>query len=389
MTKALPLLILAILASLPAHGMYPQPELKDIPLQRLLTNLVKRAKAEPANKEVLHQLARTHAMAYASKLGDADAVKTWSGWDGKKTDQPWFGYEPPHVPYSKNVQADDGKKAEIAKAHLATAIETYRKALAVQPTDTTIKLGLAWCQDQAGEKSAAVALYREVAVAAWETESKSQGGLGNFVYVETVGYLIPLLDPAKSADEIALIKERKEKLLALPRAITPLVIPVGDRDTLDALVDREASVRFDLDGTGRQLEWPWITNAAAWLVFDPQNSGKITSAIQMFGSRSFLLFCSDGYAALALLDDNQDGVISGSELTALALWRDRNADGISDPGEVRPVASYGITSLSTHGQQHETGVPYCPVGVTFKDGTTRPTYDLILQSRRPGSDSHR
>ena len=191
MNKAFLILILAILASLPAHGKYGQPELKDIPLQRLLTNLGERAKAEPANKEVLHQLARTHAMAYASKIGDADAVKTWSGWDGKKTDQPWFGYEPPHVPYSKNVQAGDGEKAEIAKAHLATAIETYRKALAVQPTDTTIKLGLAWCQDQAGEKPAAVALYREVAVAAWEIESKSQGGLGNFVYVETVGYLIP------------------------------------------------------------------------------------------------------------------------------------------------------------------------------------------------------
>lgn len=387
MKTTLSLLLLAIFAGLPAEGRYARPELQDLPLQRLLTNLSERAKAEPANGEVLHQLARTHAMAYASKLGDADAVKTWSGWDGKKSEQPWFGYEPPHVPYSKNVQPGDGKKAEIAKAHLATAIETYRKALAAKPADITIKLGLAWCQDQAGQKPAATALYREVAAAAWETESKRQGGLGNFVYVETTGYLLPLLDPAKNADEIAMIKERQEKLLALPRAITPLVIPVGDRDDLPALVDREASVRFDLDGSGRQLAWPWITNAAAWLVFDPQNSGKITSAIQMFGSRSFLLFCADGYEALALLDDNRDGVISGPELTALALWRDGNADGLSDPGEVRPVASYGITSLSTRGQPHETGVPYCPAGVTFKDGSTRPTYDLILESRRPGSDS--
>ena len=389
MNKALPLLILAILACLPAHGMYLQPELKDIPLQRLLTNLTERAKAEPANSEVLHQLARTHAMAYASKLGDADAVKTWSGGNEKKSEQLWFGFEGPNVPYSRNVKVGDGKNTEIAKAHLAMAIATYRQALAAKPTDTTIKLGLAWCQDQAGEKPAAAILYREVAAAAWEIESKRSGGMGNFVYVETADYLLPLLDPAKDADEIVVLKERKEKLLALPRAVTPLIIPVGERDDLPALVDRAASVRFDLDGSGRQLEWPWLTNAAAWLVFDPQNSGKITSAIQMFGSRSFLLFCADGYEALALLDDNRDGVISGPELTALALWRDENSNGISDPGEVRSVASYGITSLSIHGQPHETGVPYCPVGVTFKDGTTRPTYDLILQSRRPGSDSRR
>ena len=77
---------------------------------------------------------------------------------------------------------------------------------------------------------------------------------------------------------------------------------------------------------------------------------------------------------------NSDGVISGPELAALALWRDANADGISDPGEVRPVADYGITTLSTHGQPHDAGFPFCPKGVGFKDGTTRPTYDLILLS---------
>jgi len=379
--KATISLLLTVLICLPAKGMYRQPELKDLPLERLLNNLTERAKVEPANSEILHQLARTHAMAYASKLGDADPVKTYSGWSGEQADQPWFGFEPPHVPYSQTVKAGSGKTADIAKAHLATAIETYRKALAAKPTDTTIKLGLAWCQDQAGEKATATTLYREVAAAAWEAENKSGGGLGNFVYVETVGYLLPLLDPAKDAAEIALINERKEKLLALPRAVTPLVIPVGEHNDLPALVNPAASVRFDLDGTGRQLAWPWITNLAAWLVFDPQHSGKITSSIQMFGSRSFLLFCSDGYEALALLDDNRDGILNGAELNALALWRDSNSNGLSDPGEVRSIESCGITSLSTRGQVHETGVPFCPTGVTYQDGAVRPTYDLILESK--------
>ena len=381
MKKILLVLFLALFNALPSHGMYLQPELQNIPLDRLLKNLAKNLQADPTNSELLHQLARTHAMAYSSKIGDADPVKIWSGWDGKKTAQLWFGPQPPQVPFATAVQSNDTEKVASAKAHLAKAIEIYQKALASNPKNQTMKLGLAWCQDQAGQKAAATILYREVADSSWATESKSQGGLGDFVYVESTGYLLPLLNPSKNADEIALIKQRKEHLLALPRAITPLVIPVGNHDNLSALLDPNARVHFDLDGSGRQLAWPWITNEAAWLVFDPQHSGKITSAIQMFGSRSFLLFCSDAYAALALLDDNHDGILSGEEITALALWRDRNANGISDLGEVLPLSSYGITSLSTRRQTHETGISYCPNGATYKDGSTRPTYDLILESK--------
>ncbi|MCE9610950.1 MAG: hypothetical protein K8R23_12210 [Chthoniobacter sp.] len=380
MNKILSLLLIAIVLCLPAFGMYIMPELKDLPLERLIKNLTERTQAEPGNSDALHQLARTHAMAYARKIGDAEPVKAWNGSQGKDPQQPFFGFDGPHVPFNQVAPTAEAQKAATAKAHLAKAIEVYEKALAAKPADPTIKLGLAWCRDQAGEKLAAMTLYRGVAAVAWEKENKSLGGLGNFLYVETVGYLIPLLDPARNADEIAVMKQRQEKLLALPRAVTPLIIPVGKDNDINALVNRHARVHFDLDATGRQLAWPWITKDAAWLVFDPQNSGKVTSAIQMFGSRSFLLFCRDGYQALALLDDNGDGVLSGPELAALALWRDTNADGLSDPGEVRPVADYGITTLSTHGQPHDAGFPFCPTGVTFKDGTTRPTYDLILQS---------
>lgn len=379
--RPLVILILSLCVCLSAKAMYMRPELQDIPLERLLANLEERAKAKPANAEALHQLARTHAMAYARKVGDADTVQAHEGYQKKKEAQPWFGFEAPHVPFNEVKPATDDKKIEVAKTHLAKAIETYTKALAAKPDDATIKLGLAWCQDQAGEKKAAKAGYREVAASAWELESKSHGGLGNFLYVETIGYLIPLLDPAKDAAEIATMNERKEKLLSLPRAITPIIVPVGNSDELSALVDRDARVRFDLDGTGRQLEWQWITHEAAWLVFDPKKTGKVTSAIQMFGNRSFMLFCRDGYEALSLLDDNHDGMIVGSELNGLSLWRDQNSNGICDPGEVTPVAGCGIQSLSTRSQQHSSGIPFSPSGVTFKDGTTRPTYDVILQSR--------
>ena len=379
--RILAILILSLCTCLSATARYLSPELQNIPLERLLANLEERAKAEPANVEVLHQLARTHAMAYARKIGDADSVQTSSGYQKKNEVQPWFGFEALHVPFHEVKPAADDKKMEVAKAHLTKAIETYKNAIKTKADDATIKLGLSWCQDQAGDKEAARAGYREVAASAWEKESKSHGGLGTFLYVETIGYLIPLLDAAKDAAEIATMNERKGKLLSLPRAMTPIIVPVGNSDELSTLVDRDARVRFDLDGTGRQLEWQWITKDAAWLVFDPKKSGKVTSAIQMFGNRSFLLFCRNGYEALALLDDNHDGIITGSELVGLSLWRDQNSNGICDPGEVTPVAESGIQSFSTRGQQHESGIPFCPTGVTYSVGTTRPTYDIILQSR--------
>ena len=384
MNKTLAILLIAISACIPAHSKFAYPELRDIPLERLIANIAERIKAEPANSETLHLLARVHAMTYAKNIADADSVKTWNGWDKKRADEPWFGPMPLHVPHNTIAQDANEKKTETAKAHLATAIETYKKALAIKPDDNTIKLGLAWCQEQAGEKAGAITLYRDVATSAWITESKStSAGLGHFLYVETAGYLIPLLDPTKGAAEIAVLRERTEKLQRLPRAKTPIIIPLAEHTALAPLINRDARVRFDLDGTGRQLEWQWITPDAAWLVFDPQHTGKITSAIQMFGNRSFLLFCPDGYQALSLLDDNRDGTLTGNELNSLALWRDANANGISEPGEVRPVTSHGITALSTHSQQHQTGIPFSPNGVTFQDGITRPTYDIILQTRPP------
>ena len=39
--------------------------------------------------------------------------------------------------------------------------------------------------------------------------------------------------------------------------------------------------------------------------------------------------------SLALLDTNHDGKLSGKELDALALWFDKNRDGVSQPGEVK------------------------------------------------------
>ena len=99
---------------------------------------------------------------------------------------------------------------------------------------------------------------------------------------------------------------------------------------------------------------------------------------------TFWLFWPNGYAALGALDDDRDGAIAGAELTGLALWRDANRNGTSEPGEVRPVGAWGIVKLShrfEYDARHPDEIAWSPRGVTFADGTVRPTFDLVLHRR--------
>src|SRR5262249_49754946 len=93
------------------------------------------------------------------------------------------------------------------------------------------------------------------------------------------------------------------------------------------------------------------------------------------------LFWETGYDALAALDDNHDGVLTGKELDGLALWHDANGNGISDPGEVKPLSEWGIVAISCKSERdpsHPDRIAFSKAGVTFRDGTTRPTFDLVL-----------
>jgi hypothetical protein len=94
------------------------------------------------------------------------------------------------------------------------------------------------------------------------------------------------------------------------------------------------------------------------LVYDPTGTGQVQSAEQLFGnwtfgaSHSFVnkvslnkgsqaedeYLWANGYEALAVLDTNSDGEISGEERALLALWFDDNQDGISQKGEVQSLA---------------------------------------------------
>jgi hypothetical protein len=120
-------------------------------------------------------------------------------------------------------------------------------------------------------------------------------------------------------------------------------------------------VQFKLNPNVNENWHTWKgSSAAPLLVYDPEKTGRVSSGSQLFGNWTFggkkqsLLNSSvdsqtsewkHGYEALATLDRNFDGTISGKELDSLSLWFDVNKDAKSQQGEVRPIVDSGIVEL--------------------------------------------
>jgi tetratricopeptide (TPR) repeat protein len=366
------------LAGTAAWGMYVMPETRNVPVARLVNNLERQLAAEPKNEDIHIKLARLYGMAYAVNADEVPAVTLRNG----EQETVWFGLEPHLIPY-KAEPAPDASRAAASRKYLQKALDHYRKALDLNPASLLARLGYGWALQQADDTPSAVAEYRRVIARAWPKEqSKRFAQLGERFYTqEAAGYLIPLLDPERDAAEIAELRSYISRLQRIPRPITPLAIPLSDGSTERSIIDLDAQVAFDADGAGLRRAWTWITPEAGWLVYDATHAGRITSALQWFGNVTFWLFWSNGYEALAALDDDGNGELSGTELRHLAIWHDADRDGISDPGEVRSLADHGIVSLSCRFTRGD-GVLITAksnAGARFSNGRVRPTYDVILR----------
>jgi hypothetical protein len=404
-------LVFVLASGLKADAMFMFYQTESVPIARVFTNLQQRLAKNTNDFEITYYLARLNSMVYSTNLTHVN-VRT-------NNDLPQFEHPAFDTGVPGGVQQFSSPAARtIALDHLTNAIILYQRALYLLKKSTNIyektwmicptQLGLAWSLAQAGRTNDAISMCRKALNVAWKQEvtgdfdfrqwvkdamddvhagrnplrNHAHGSLGPGISYseETISSLLKLLDPVKDASEIAKLKNDQKTLQSMGRAITPILIPMEAGLRFDELVDERARVPFDLDGSGLNREWQWITPRAGWLVYDPAGSGKISSALQMFGSVTFWIFWPNGYAALSSLDDNGDGVLSGQELLGLAIWNDKNGNGISDPGEVIPLEALGICEISCHCILEENGVHWNPRGVTFVDGRARATYDWIVPS---------
>ncbi len=371
--------ILSLMTAAPA-AIYMRPDIENVPVARLVTNLERELAASPKNADLHLRLARLYAMAYAANADQLPATAL-GGKDRATKQEVWFGHEPNLVPERVAPGAD---RSEASKGYLKKSLGHYQTAVELDPNNLVARIGYGWALEQSGNKTGAIAEYRAVIEKAWPKEQGVKfAQLGQRFYTEEAArYLTPLLDPRRDAAEIAELRARTGKLAGVPRPITPIAIPLSDAATVKTIVDLNAAVPFDADGSGRQRAWTWISAEAGWLVYDASGRGRITSALQWFGESTFWAFWENGYEALSALDDNGDGELRGAELRHLAIWHDANRNGRSEPGEVRSLAQHGIDAVSCRFSKGD-GIytaAWSEAGVRFSQGRTRPTYDVILRT---------
>ena len=386
-----PAIVALAMICAPLGAEFARVTLENVPIDRLIANLERRSREDPADLLLRLNLARVHAMAFARKTDKAQIRK------GREQDGVWVGAvyvpDPLHTQFPVKAARDEAAE-KVARTHLEKALGLYREILAVAPStpvpgswgrrfDRVAQLGLGWCLAESGDREAAIAALRQVVDSGWPADRTdlSFPDRQRSLTEEAIRYLVPLLDREKEKEEIARLRSRASELSRMPRPITPLAIPLRPHLSALDITDFEAGVLFDADGSGIAKRWTWITPDAGWLVFDRRGTPQIDSALQLFGNVTFWLFWENGYRALRALDDNGDRQLTDRELESLAIWHDRNVNGQSEPGEVRPLSDWRVVALSCEYEidpAHPDEIAYSPAGVTFRDGSSRQTFDIVL-----------
>lgn len=128
---------------------------------------------------------------------------------------------------------------------------------------------------------------------------------------------------------------------------TPLLI-VLDGAPVAYTPAREES-RFAIDGLSA-LRTDWPTARTPWIARDLDGDGVIADGRELFGSGTVLpdgQRARDGFVALAVLDDNADGVIDARDRawSELLAWSDRDGDRRGQGAELAPLSSL-VESIS-------------------------------------------
>jgi Ca2+-binding RTX toxin-like protein len=128
----------------------------------------------------------------------------------------------------------------------------------------------------------------------------------------------------------------------------PLVLDL-DGDGIET-VSATGAVLFDHDGDGVRSGTGWISSDDGILVLDRNGNGLIDSGRELFGADTVLSdgsTATSGFAALADLDANDDGVFDAQDgqYNNVRVWRDLNQDGVSQANELFTLNQLGVASI--------------------------------------------
>jgi len=372
-----------------------------VPVERLVSNVSKFVENNPKDAQGHYTLGRIHSLAFVR--GTAPVQIAGNVDDGSALPQ-FPPYESVQTP-----RANEKTPTDQDLDHLSASLRSYLTASQLNPKKSLYWLGLGWMQEQgmpfaarvglptaAGAKVVSAAAWREAALASYrrayaldvESDMKS-GHLGpgadSVISLEAAEGIVRLQEAKPQLTgpekvEFAQVKKTIEQFSRIPRVVTPIIFPLERPASLASLLSNGPTVTFDLAADTRGERWPWVNARAGILVWDPARTGRITSGAQLFGTATWSMYWSDGYAPLTALDDNHDGWLTGHELDGIGVWNDRNGNAVSEAGEVKPLASYEVKRIAVRQSGHTGGVPSHPRGMQRMDGTYLPTYDWMPAS---------
>lgn len=107
------------------------------------------------------------------------------------------------------------------------------------------------------------------------------------------------------------------------------------------------TVSFDIDGDGEEEQIEWLSGDGDGLLVDNRDGNALDdmSGVRLFGDQGGQYV--NGYHKMSeLLDANQDGVLTGEELTGLQFWID-DGDAVAEENEFVDVQEYGVSEIGT------------------------------------------
>jgi hypothetical protein len=361
-----------------AWGKFAMPT--NAPVERLVSNMAEYVKTHPRDANGYYTLGRIHYLAFALNSPEipSDQEMQSSRYPGHPAGQ---SHDPSAIPEAQRA------------THLKEAVRLLKRALELDPKNGLYELGMACVLEDGQPEWREVAIthylaaYRHSIAEDQTITRKPMHGLHSLVSYEAgSSYLQLVKERGVKNSEAGTAKQIEEKIAAmdkLPRGpVSPIVLSLRSGVALSDLLAPDVRVNFDLDGTGRAQSYAWLGPDTALLIWDPQHTGEVTSGRQLFGNVTWWMFWENGYQALAALDDDHDGWLRGPELAGLALWFDRNQNGVCDPGEVVPIEQSGVEALAVRATGWDGASPMNANGLRLKDGRVLPTWDWVVVAQR-------
>gem|GEM_PF-4879521 len=165
--------------------------------------------------------------------------------------------------------------------------------------------------------------------------------------------------------------------------VDPLVIDLDG----NGIAFTSSDHNFAMTPDGLTRAEGWVNADDGFLVLDKNANGQVDDISEMF-SEYFSDGATSGMAALSAFDENADQVLNSNDaiFSELSIWQDLNSNGLTDQGEMRSLADWGIREISlaseTINEVDSGNIILSESLVTFEDGdqTSMIEAGLIVKS---------